>query len=227
MFTDASASGAAGYVQDSNMIMHKMWVSGEQSKSSTWREVKAIQLCIKAFSDHLRNSSVTFYTDNQNAVSIVQKGSRIIDLQQLALDIFNCCVQNNISVHVNWIPRDENEKADLLSRIIDVDDWGISVEFFEFLDTLWGPHTYDRFANVDNTKIRKFSSLYWNPGTSAVDVFTCHWASDNNWLVPPVSLVCKCINHLVKCIFSCWNFNCPKVAFVFFLATFIFCWLTF
>ncbi|VDI05808.1 Hypothetical predicted protein [Mytilus galloprovincialis] len=52
---------------------------------------------------------------------------------------------------------------------------------------------------MDNNKVDKFSSLYWNPGSSAVDAFSCHWAQENNLLVPPVSLVCKCINHLVRC----------------------------
>ncbi|VDI41319.1 Hypothetical predicted protein [Mytilus galloprovincialis] len=72
-------------------------------------------------------------------------------------------------------------------------------EYFQFLDYLWGPHTFDRFANMDNDKVDKFSSLYWNPGSSAVDAFSCHWAQENNPLVTPVSLVCKCINHLVRC----------------------------
>jgi hypothetical protein len=29
-----------------------------------------------------------------------------------------------------WIPRDQNTQADYLSRIIDIDDWAISTEFF-------------------------------------------------------------------------------------------------
>lgn len=199
VFTDASDTGAAGFVRNSDLIMHKMWLQNEKVKSSTWREIKAIQLCLRSFSHFLKNSSVTFYTDNQNAVSIAQKGSKIKDLQYIALDIFNCCISENISFYIKWIPRSENERADFLSRIIDVDDWGISVDFFDFLDDLWGPHSYDRFANMDNTKLPLFSSLYWNPRASGIDAFTCHWANHNNWLVPPIALVPRCINHLVKC----------------------------
>jgi hypothetical protein len=37
------------------------------------------------------------------------------------------------------------------------------------------------------------------PGTNGVDAFAFDWSSDNNWIVPPVSLVCKAINHMFLC----------------------------
>ena len=199
VFTDASDTGAAGYLQNSDCIAHRNWSPCEAKKSSTWREVKAVELCIDSFAHALENSSVTFFTDNQNAVSIIKKGSKIPDLQKVALTIFEICVLNNISLYIHWIPREENQRADALSRIIDVDDWGISFEFFEFLNSMWGPFTIDRFANLSNTKLQRFNSLYWNPRTCAVDAFSCNWRGENNWLVPPVSLASKCINHLVSC----------------------------
>ncbi|VDH97547.1 Hypothetical predicted protein [Mytilus galloprovincialis] len=76
---------------------------------------------------------------------------------------------------------------------------GTSDEFFEFVDNLWGPHSIDRFANMENRKLLRFNSLYWNPGSESIDSFTCNWHEENNWLVPPVALAAKVINHLVKC----------------------------
>lgn len=163
-------------------------------KSSTWREVKAIELSIDSFKHLLRNISVTFFTDNQNAACIIKKGSKIPELQALALSIYSICVCHNISLYAQWIPREENEKADALSKIIDIDDWGISFAFFNFVDNMWGVHTIDRFANMNNTKLPRYNSLYWDHRTSAIDAFTC-----NNWMVPPINLVSKCINHLVSC----------------------------
>ncbi|XP_071123754.1 uncharacterized protein [Mytilus edulis] len=142
--------------------------------------------------------------DNKNAVSIINKGSKVQELQHLSLEIYRCCLLENITLHIIWLPSKENEQADLLSRIIDIDDWGISPEYFQFLDDLLGPHTFDRFANMDNYKVDKFSSLYWNPGSSAVDAFSCHWALENNLLVPPVSLI----------YFTYWRFSIQR------------CWLT-
>ncbi|CAC5399205.1 unnamed protein product [Mytilus coruscus] len=164
-----------------------------------WREVKAIELSLDNFAKVLQHSAVTFFTDNQNAVSIIKKGSKLPHLQGLALSIFNTCVSCNISLYAQWIPREENEKADALSRIIDIDDWGISFEFFDFFNSIWGPFTVDRFANMHNTKLTRFNSKYWNPTTSAIDAFTCNWHGENNWLFPPIRLVSNCINHLVYC----------------------------
>jgi hypothetical protein len=52
---------------------------------------------------------------------------------------------------------------------------------------------------VDNRKTKRFNSLYWNPGTLGVDAFNSNWSSELNWLVPPVSLASRAINHLVEC----------------------------
>ena len=146
-----------------------------------------------AFLEKIRGSTVTFYTDSQNAASIILKGSRIPELQVLALTIFNSYRKKLIDIYTVWIPRGQNVQADYLSRIIDI-------EFYSYLDSMWGPHSVDRFANVDNRKkFKRFNSLYWNPGTLGVDAFNSNWSSEVNWLVPPVSLASRAINHLVEC----------------------------
>lgn len=57
-----------------------------------------------------------------NAVNIVHKDSKVHDLQVLAMSIFNICSENNITIFVRWIPREYNDKAETLSRIVDTDD---------------------------------------------------------------------------------------------------------
>ena len=63
------------------------------------------------------------------------------------------------------------------------------------LDAMWGPHTVDRFANSANAQLVRFNSRFWEPGTEAVDAFTCSWADDNNWLCPPIYLVPRVLRH--------------------------------
>jgi hypothetical protein len=58
----------------------------------------------------LRNSSVTFFTDNQNAACIIKKGNKIPELQALVSWIYSICVYHNISLYAQWIPSEENEK---------------------------------------------------------------------------------------------------------------------
>ncbi|VDI40756.1 Hypothetical predicted protein [Mytilus galloprovincialis] len=157
IFTDASNTGAAGYIDNLKQIMHKSWSDDEKLKSSTWREVKAIELSILSFARLLKHCTVSFYTDNQNAVTIVHKGSKVPELQSLALSIYDCCRKNDITIFVNWIPREQNEQADMLSRIVDIDDWRISDEFFTFLNDLWGHFQWIGLLAFENTKLQKFN----------------------------------------------------------------------
>ena len=60
-------SGAAGFIQNTTFVMHKSWSEVEAVKSSTWRELKAIELSLFSFLHVLRNSTITFYSDSQNA----------------------------------------------------------------------------------------------------------------------------------------------------------------
>ena len=116
--------------------MHKYWVNKEATKSFTWREVKTIELFMDSFKHLLKISSVTFFTNNQNAACIIKKGRKIPELQTLALLIYSICVYHNISLFSLWIPKEENEKADALSKIIDINDLGISFAFFNFVDNM-------------------------------------------------------------------------------------------
>jgi hypothetical protein len=61
------------------------------------------------------------------------------------------------------------------------------------LDQLWGRHTVDRFATDYNTKSKIFNSKYWCQYTEAIDSFTQNWFGENNWFVPPSSVICKVI----------------------------------
>ena len=53
-------------------------------------------------------------------------GSPVLELQQVALAVFSVCLANNIPLEAEWIPRESNKQADLLSRFIDKDDWSIN-----------------------------------------------------------------------------------------------------
>ena len=40
---------------------------------------------------------------------------------------------NDIQIDAQWIPRDANVRADLLSRFVDKDDWSLNCEIFALL----------------------------------------------------------------------------------------------
>ena len=185
-FSDASSvAGAAFTMHYGKQVAHRMWDSNEQQKSSTWRELEALAFGLEAFTTFAKGKTIKWFTDCQNVERITQVGSKKPELQEIALRIFQNCVKNAIQLDVQWVPRSKNEEADMLSRIVDFEDWGLSQELWEGIQESFGPHTVDRFANHKNAKLHRFNSKYWNPGAEAIDAFTQNWGnSENNLLVP-------------------------------------------
>ena len=60
-------------------------------------------------------------------------------LHELSVSIFQLVLRNGNDLQVDWIPRSLNGHADVISRIVDFDDWGVSFEFFRLVDNIWGP----------------------------------------------------------------------------------------
>ena len=143
----------------------------------------------------LHGHRVRWFTDNQNVVRIIISGSRKPSLQKEAFAIYSFALSNGVHIDPEWILRDENQKANFLSRQSDQDDWSIHPNVFKDLDEAWGPHTIDRFANYYNTQLPRFNSWFWNPGAEAVDTFTCDWEGEMSWLCPPPHLIPRTIQH--------------------------------
>lgn len=201
VFSDASAYAGAGFIElnGKHTVVHSMWKFEETSKSSTWREMKAIFIVLQSLCLCLSNKLVKIYTDNQNVVRICNVGSMKPDLQTLALQIYQLCIRYSIVIELEWIPRDLNFVADYYSKLFDFDDWSISQHMFNFFNQKWGPFSVDRFADSNNNKLDNFNSRFWTPGSKGVDAFAFDWCEDNNWLVPPIHLVCRVLNHLRIC----------------------------
>ena len=52
-----------------------------------------------------------------------------LSLQRQALEIFQFCAVNNVSIVIEWVPRSLNGYADSLSRVVDFDEWSVSTRF--------------------------------------------------------------------------------------------------
>ncbi|CAC5407748.1 unnamed protein product [Mytilus coruscus] len=200
VYTDASSFAAAGYtVETFKKVVHKMWTYEEKQKSPTYRELKAVLITLNSLMKYFHSRLVKIYTDNQNVVRIITAGSMNAELQVLAIEIFNLCVQNSISIEIEWVPREKNKIADFYSKIFDFDDWHISDIHFKYFNSLWGPFTCDVFADSNNNKVPMFFSPHWCPGTGGVDAFAYDWSLYNCWIVLPIKLISRSVLHLSKC----------------------------
>ena len=120
-------------------VAHGSWLAEETAQSSTWRELKAVQMVLESLIPKLKMERVCWFSDNQNVVRILEVGSNKPQLQEEAFTVFSIATQNLIRIEPQWIPCSENQKADYLSRLQDTDDCKIQPLIFSELDRLWGP----------------------------------------------------------------------------------------
>lgn len=119
VYSDASGMAYGGYeVGTINGVSHGTWSAEEAVKSSTWRELCAVYRILISFVHILSSQRVKWFTDNTGVCSIVNKGSMIPELQQLAFQIFKCTSEHTIHLEIEWIPRTLNGRADYLSKMI-------------------------------------------------------------------------------------------------------------
>ena len=85
---------------------------------------------------------------------------RVSSVSEMAEKVFNLCKKYDIKLLVDWVPRELNQYADYLSKMVDHDDWQTSGLLFNYLEQQWGPDTIDRFTNSSNTKLRRFNSKF-------------------------------------------------------------------
>ena len=200
MFSDASDVAFGGFSATlDGSVVSGMWETGDIGQSSTFRELKAIFYVLLSYVAQLKHKRVKVFTDNQGAARIVAVGSSKSHLQALAMDIFNLCLANSIVLEAQWIPRSLNERADLLSRFIDKDDWSINPSVFRLVDAKWGPHSIDRFSSYYNAQLPRFNSKFASPGCSGVDALAQDWRDENNWVCPPVGAIVPSVRALSSC----------------------------
>ena len=177
VYSDASDTGYGGYTVEHGMhVAQGHWLPDEAVQSSTWRELVAVGRVLEAVAHKLSYLRVCWFTDNQNVVRILQVGSAKSHIQVEALKVFKACIQYNIRLEPEWIPREKNELADYVSRIVDYDDWQLDPAVFAMLNALWGPYSVDRFASSYNTQLVRFNNLNHlrvEPSWKYMMVFLC------------------------------------------------------
>jgi hypothetical protein len=173
-----------------------MLTSNESYTDSNERELLAGKETL--LSTNLENTSITLHFDNYNASLVSQKGSSKLRLHKHAVQIDDFCIENGLQVKFVNIPRDLNQVADSLSRIVDFEDYSVCDSFFKIItEKIRIKPNIDRFADNFNCKVKNFNSKYFCLGSAGVDAFNYDWGKPHvNWIFPPPRLLIKCLNHL-------------------------------
>jgi hypothetical protein len=201
VFSDASNTAYGGYTVNNGqyLLCQGNWSPVECGKSSTWRELKAVDNILLSLCVKFKHHKVQWFTDNQNVVRVIARGSMRHDLHTLAHSICQTCTLNHIQISPVWIPRESNVRADYLSKCSDNDDWSMQPCIYSWLEGMWGPFSVDRFATPYNSQCQMFYSRYWTPGCEGVDAFSVDWHDENNWVVPPSNRIIQVVKHFRLC----------------------------
>ena len=203
LWSDAGDNGWGGHATDGNSCfayLQGYFRPGERGpiSGSTYRELLALERCLLSL-PRLAGQKTRAFVDSRNLEYIWHTGSRLSHLNDIAKRIFWLCQRRGIRLAIEWIPREENQLADYMSKFFDGDYWQLHLRVFTELNDRWGPHTIDRFSSYLNNHCPRFNSLFYCPGTDAVDAFSQNWANENNWINPPFGLVGQVIVHLRRC----------------------------
>jgi hypothetical protein len=185
----------------------------QSRKSSSWRELYASAELLEVVGSLLSGCIVPLYLDSQVTVMILGGdipqypgkffgGSKKEELQELAIRIFNLTEKHNFGIQPIWIPREQNERADFNSHLNEYNhyDFSLKPEIFHWLDTMYGPHTIDRFASDDSTQLLHYNTKFYSKKASGLDAFMFNWGYDhNNYAFPPPALVGTALQYARDC----------------------------
>jgi len=156
---------------------------------NTLEMIAVVRACL-SFEDLLRGQRIKILTDNMTVkAELTRGGSKNPTRQTLVRLVWKWSVKTDVLFTIEWIPGSANDIADRESRATPFDDWTLRREVFRWLDQRWGPHSVDRLADTDNSQVQRFNSARACPNSEGVDCFTQDWSGDNNWVVPPFSLI--------------------------------------
>ena len=213
--SDASASGTFSYkincgsnhfsdvcdlsCIDKDSFLKIAFDDDEKAKSSTVREMLALLHLYSAKGLSLKNCTVHHYTDSYNCMKIMQIGSKRPHLQALAMKIFQICKKFNINLKISWLSRSSTliSLADVGSKSIDEQNYGIDQWNFDFLYNLFGPFTIDLFASIHNRRVLRFYSLLHTVHSLGTNAFSFDWSGENCWVSPSPKIVIPVIRHII------------------------------
>lgn len=187
----------------------------QQVQSSTWREGWAVYKLLGCYAEMLQGCTLRLFIDNLSLAfglggvvpgfeERAYGGSRTLEVQRIITKIHDVCVRRRIQLIAVWVPREENERADYLSKITTHYDFRLSRLVVARIDRWWGPHTVDRFSSATSVMVSsgRYNSRFWQPGQQGcegIDAFSQHWGGENNWVHPPYKLVGKALLHMREC----------------------------
>ena len=200
MATDASQTGWGAHILNSTKQAAGFWDTHMSAAPSNAREMMAVIMGILSFKEDLMNHSVQVLTDNvSTAAYIMHLGGPSPGLSSMVANLWSICYRLNIHLTARYLAGRENQTADALSRIQPQLEWSLHPAVFKTLENMWGRHTVDRFASLNNHLLPEYNSRYWDPLTRGVDALAqSDWAKENNFVNCPFNMLPQVLQKVLQ-----------------------------
>ena len=200
LVTDAASEcGWGAYVGVSRTYGH--WSAEEKElEHCNFLELKAILFGLQSLCHDIHNTHIRIRSDNSTAVACVNKcGSVKEALLGVTIEIFDWATSRNNHLSAAHIRGVDNEEADSLSRVANVDtEWSLFPSVFGRLASVFGSPKVDMFASRINSKLESYFSWHPDPSALITDAFTVCWADFYGYAFPPFRLLGRVLRKIIK-----------------------------
>jgi len=193
--TDASLDGWGAFAN--GVSTGGRWSRAERGQHINQLEMLAVFLALKAFCKDRANCTVRVKSDNSTVVSYINRrgGTRSPALSNLALSLWDYCVERSILLSADHVAGVTNVRADFRSRhFARTTEWSLCPQVFQAIQkmcpSLRRAGAVDLFASRLNRKLPKFVSWEPDPESLGTNAFTMNW---NQWealyAFPPFKII--------------------------------------
>ena len=117
-------------------------------------------------------------------------------LSRLAVQVWDWCVEWNITIQAEPLPGKQNVRADWESHhVMDSSNWWLHREILKLQES-FGPFTVDLFASQMNAQRPVYWSWKPDPAALTVDALSISWKKHYPYMFPPFVLIPWCLNEL-------------------------------
>ena len=118
-------------------------------------------------------------------------------LCHLAIELWEWCLDQQITLHAEHLPGSLNFRADFESRHhSDSSDWRLHHQVFNVLNQQFGPFSTDLFASFQNTHLEHYFSWKPDPQAAGVDALSQSWSKLHPYAFPPFALISRCLQKV-------------------------------
>ena len=198
---ESDASNIGWGARQGDLTTGGVWSKEEATHHINYLELLAAFLAVRCFAREQHQITILLKLDSITAMTYINKmgGTQSQPLCQLALSLWEWCLQKEIFLVAVHLPGRENVVADQESRTVkDRCDWMLNPNVFRQIQAQMGPCEVDLFASRLTKQLPRFYSWRPDPEAEGVDAFNQDWSQVRGFANPPWCLIPRCLAQLKR-----------------------------